>query len=330
MTVRTITQLPEVLAFNSAISSSYMEMSVPLNMNNDRFSSKKVQYGNIVNDIKTQTITKIVTDYNLSGINGKVNINALRNDVDTISVEDSIFYGQKQFNKWPYISADFPKAEDITQVSNIAYGSNYENIIPNMKIVRQLVDDNVVFMSTTSSLVAEGNPLPLHGNSATNAGVVESLEYASTIGRGLFYYWHIDAQQCDSSQSIHDANSGSTDGYEEIRDTGNLVVWGWLAENRLSPPEPEQCWVAMFAKMKCEGYNDTEVDVPICVKPWIRGKNSSTIQYVGFNIPVRKGIRIKIKTGFPVNNENGGLQNPGSLTFLDGNIPNAFFGYVIK
>lgn len=119
----------------------------------------------------------------------------------------------------------------------------------------------------------------------------------------------------DSSEASRDVDSGSTDGYEEMRDTGNLVAWGWLAENSVTPPSPEQCWVAMFAKMKCENYNNTEVDVPICVKPWIRGRNSSSIQYVGFNIPVRKGLRVKIKTGFPVNNENSGLQMPGSLTF---------------
>lgn len=277
MKVRTITQLPPITSVNAAISANWMEMSVPVTADGKNFSSMKIQYGNIVNDIKSQTIEKIVHDYKLSGAGGAVDITALKANVDTISAKDSVFYGKKQFNEWPYISVDFPKAEDITKVQNFVYGNNYENIIPNMKVVRQLVDDNVIFMSTTSSLVAEGNPLPLHRSSSTNDGVVESLEYASTIGRGLFYYWHIDAQQRDSSESIHDIDSGSTDGYEEIRDTGNLVVWGWLAENRLSPPDPEHCWVAMFAKMKCEGYNDTEVDVPICVKPWIRGKNASTI-----------------------------------------------------
>lgn len=107
-------------------------------------------------------------------------------------------------------------------------------------------------------------------------------------------------------------------------------MWGWLAENTTPAPSPEQCWVALFAKLKCENYNNTEVDVPIQVKPWIRGKYASSIQYISFNLPVKKGLRLKIKTGFPVNGTNSGLQNPGSLTFLDGNIPNAFFGYVIK
>lgn len=55
------------------------------------------------------------------------------------------------------------------------------------------------------------------------------------------------------------------------------------------------------------------------------------MQYVGFNVPVKKGLEIKIKTGFPVGGERGGPHNTqGSLTFMNGNIPNAFFGYVIK
>lgn len=55
------------------------------------------------------------------------------------------------------------------------------------------------------------------------------------------------------------------------------------------------------------------------------------MQYVGFNVPVKKGLEIKIKTGFPVGGERGGPRNTqGSLTFMNGNIPNAFFGYVIK
>lgn len=110
----------------------------------------------------------------------------------------------------------------------------------------------------------------------------------------------------DSSQSVKDANSGSKDGYEKIRDTGNLVVWGWLAENDVVAPPAEQCWVAMYAKIKCENGNATQVDVPIAVKPWIRGVNSPILQYVGFNIPVKAGLEIKIMTGFPVNGKSGG------------------------
>ena len=127
---------------------------------------------------------------------------------------------------------------------------------------------------------------------------------------------------------MYDVRSNTTDGYEEMRDDGNLVVWGWLADN--GNVAPEMAWVGLFAPIKYEGGDTTQVDVPVCIQPWIRGQYASTLQYVGFNIPVRKGLRLKIKTGFPVNNANSGFANPGTMTFVDRNIPNAFFGYIVK
>lgn len=325
MIVRTITQLPENSNKQSFLS-SWMEMSTPLNNDASRYASKKVLYKNIRSDIHDAAVKDIVDEYHLTDNDGKINVSDLKSDIQQIIGEDFEFRGKKKFTSWPYVDIDFPQpGQDLPE-----YGNEYEYILPNIKKVKQLVADNSVFMSTQDSQVAEGNPLPQHASSSTDISIPESLEYSSTIGRGKFYFWHIDAQQTDSSMSIHDADSGSTDGYEEIRDTGNLVIWGWLAENVSPIPEPEQCWVGLFAKMKCENYNNTEVDVPVSIQPWIRGKNSSSIQYLSFNIPVKKGLRLKIKTGFPVNGENSGIQRPGSLTFLDGNIPNAFFGYVIK
>lgn len=145
-------------------------------------------------------------------------------------------------------------------IENLAagiYGDNLKYVVPNIGVVKQLVEDNVIFMSTTSSLVAEGNPMPHHQSQATHAAVPESLDYANTIGSGKFYCWQIDSGQNDSSTKIYDPDSGSTDGYEEMKDTGNLVVWGWLADDPLRPPGAEYCWVALYAAMKCEGLDTT-------------------------------------------------------------------------
>ena len=128
---------------------------------------------------------------------------------------------------------------------------------------------------------------------------------------------------------MKDIASGSKDGYELIRDTGNLVMWGWLADN--GNVDPEYAWVGLFAALKCENDNTAQTyDIPLSIQPWIRGQHASAMQYVGFNVPVRKGLRLKIKTGFPVFGKGSAMNNDGSMTFLDGWIPNAFFGYVIK
>ena len=155
------------------------------------------------------------------------------------------------------------------------------------------------------------------------------MSYEKTIGLGKHYFWQIDDGGTDSSQSIKDKASGSRDGYEEIRETGNLVMWGWLADQ--GEVDPELAWVGLFARLKAEGMDNTQMDIPLCIRPWIRGaKTASIMQYVGFNIPVRKGLQLKVKTGFPVFSGNSALNNRGSMVFMDRWIPNAFFGYVIK
>ena len=69
--------------------------------------------------------------------------------------------------------------------------------------------------------------------------------------------------------------------------------------------------------MKTEGNDTVQTDIPIAIQPWIRGTNASQMQYVGFTIPVRKGLRVKVKTGFPVNGRTALNNVTGSLMFLD-------------
>lgn len=102
-------------------------------------------------------------------------------------------------------------------------------------------------------MVAEGVPLNAHSSASTDKSVPESLEYTTTVGSGKFYFWRIDGR--DSSQSIYDTRSATVDPYEQMRDTGQLVVWGWLADN--GEVSPEMAWVGLFAAIKCEGADAT-------------------------------------------------------------------------
>ena len=84
-------------------------------------------------------------------------------------------------------------------------------------------------------------------------------------------------------------------------------MWGWLADN--GDVSPEMAWVGLFAAIKCIDGNTTHtIDVPIAIHPWICGSYSSTLQYVGFTVPVKEGLKLKVKTGFTVNNMNSGFQ----------------------
>lgn len=57
-------------------------------------------------------------------------------------------------------------------------------------------------------------------------------------------------------------------------------------------------------------------------------ERSKVIQYVGFNIPVQKGLRLKIKTGFSVNSTATATNSGNSLVFQ--NVQhNTFVGYIV-
>ena len=69
----------------------------------------------------------------------------------------------------------------------------------------------------------------------------------------------------------------------------------------------------------------------IQMQPWIIGSRSQTMQYVGFSIPVKKGLKLKVMTGFNVNGENSGFGNANSLmTSGVGSMVNTFVGYIVK
>lgn len=67
------------------------------------------------------------------------------------------------------------------------------------------------------------------------------------------------------------------------------------------------------------------------IQPWIIGTKSQALQYVGFNVPVKQNMELKIMTGFPVNTRNSGFQDSSknTLTFIN-NQPCAFVGYVLR
>lgn len=323
MLVRTISQLPEVEAKTDFMDGK-MEISIPESAQSNKYTSKSIKYETIEKQIENQLSIDIAKTYHLTADNAQpINVNDEMKKLKDVLNADMTINGAKKLGDWPWVQKDFPT--DFRK-----YGNNSGDfILPNVKKVKQLITETPSYFSTPDSAVAEGNPLPYHKNPSTEASKPESLGYDATVGSDKFYFWRIDDQGTDSGRAIYDIQSATEDHYEKMRDTGNLVVWGWLADN--GEVEPEMAWVGLFGKLKCKGFGDdyTQDWLPLCIRPWIRGANASILQYVGFNIPVRAGLELKIKTGFPVNGSNSAFQNPGSMTFQDRNVPNAFFGYVV-
>ena len=106
----------------------------------------------------------------------------------------------------------------------------------------------------------------------------------------------------------------------ELDQTGNLVMYGILADN--GNVDGRTAWVGLYGII--DGTN-----ILISLQPWVIGQKSTIMQYVSFNLPVKSGLKLQIRTGFPVDGTNSMSQ--GSNSAMYGlNTVNSFVGYVIS
>lgn len=105
-----------------------------------------------------------------------------------------------------------------------------------------------------------------------------------------------------------------------VKQTGNLVMYGILADN--GNVDGRTAWVGLFAEI-------SGTEILISLQPWVIGQKSTIMQYVSFNLPVKAGLKLSIRTGFPVDGTNSMSQ--GSNSAMHGlNAVNSFVGYVIS
>ena len=299
MVVRTISQLPRE---TTLLDGTLFEIAQPKQDDSSKFVSESIEF---------QTLRDTIGGDISAGIQETLQdgMDALSARVEKIEQGETELSGVVEFQNFP--------RTDRREYNPADYGSSL-NVIPNMFMVRREIADGAGFVSTDGSVVADGDPTDEQG----------SIRFNRFSHGEKFYYWHIDDDGTDSSQAVRDDMSQTVDPYETIRDTGVLVVWGWLADK--GDVQAYQAWVAMMACIKPEDAGQVEKYYPVSVQPWIVGRYSSKLQYVGFTVPVAAGTRIKFKTGFKVAHVNSAFQQAGTMTFLDVNIPNSFFGYVVK
>ena len=232
-----------------------------------------------------------------------VNLSAMHNDIEKLKNGDMTIRGVKHFNEIPTIDAE---VDPESRNSNI----------PNVKCVREMITNQAGYITDSSML-------DLDPKNAEGYTVYDEFEGNKQM------YWHIDHGQRDSSLYV-DTN-GALAGGVTCRHTGNLICYGWLADN--GNVRPENAWVALFGQVLCPIDRDGNLGkkwVALQVQPWIVGKKSSVLQYVGFNIPVKAGLQLKIMTGFAVNGNNSGLSDRPTLMFAAaGTMPNTFVGYIL-
>lgn len=300
MTIKTISQITPL--DGDIELSSYFGISQYNPIDGGKFSSRKVPYEKIQDQIAKYIDNEYTRDkYHAQNDDGTpINIKTLRQNVDALSSSNVILNGIKTFTDAPVI------------INNVNTGNL--NNIPNIKCVKEIISDQAGFISEGQYL--DFNP----GNSNGYT------RYDGYLSEPKQLYWHIDHNQTDSSEWIDEY--GVKAGPAICKYTGNLVCYGWLADN--GNIRPETAWVGLFGRVKT-GDSDDLNWVALQIQPWIVGKYSSTLQYVSFNIPVKAGLQLKIMTGFKVNGNNTGLTEQPTLMFAEeGNMPNTFVGYILR
>lgn len=214
--------------------------------------------------------------------------------------------GVKTFTSIPCIPTTVKYTTDPQQVANV-------------KEVKELIEDRSLFVSPSYFVDAD----PGSDNTPSN-----------TRQRDEFMYWHIDDLGRDSTQWMNPEfqNQKTEANGVECQRTGYLTMFGWLADN--GNVRPADAWVGLFAQLNVRDTDSSEQGVRtkwilLQLQPWVIGSKSSQRQYVSFNVPVRAGLRLKVKTGFMVNGHNGGFTEQGDVSIAL-NQPNTFVGYIVR
>ena len=257
--------------------------------NGNYFDTMSIKYSDLFNQISAGTDLGIASKYGMSGLNARQYANKVDNILGNSANPESTpttFWGTKTFKNGVVLNS--PGLMDVNAV--------------NRGQVKELINQ---CGHRTSSLTASGG-FPLD--------IDEFPVYPPNEGEeDKFIRLQVDME----NEKLDDTTTAV------IKDSGHLVMWGWLADTGVV--QPEMAWVGLFAKMSAYGNRW----LPLQIKPWILGKYSTILQYVSFDLPVSGPIEVKVRTGFRMNVNQGGFQNKGSKTYKV-NSPCSFFGYVLK
>lgn len=102
--------------------------------------------------------------------------------------------------------------------------------------------------------------------------------------------------------------------------SGMFTCFGWLDEPENNRRNNATRWVAIEGNIKVGDSSEWRI---LQLQPFI-GNNFCS--YVGFNFPVKQGLKLRVSTGFLVGtNSNKYYNTDGSLTL---NSPNTFIGAI--
>ena len=305
MKLRTISQLNELTSDSSLPDGSLMEVAVPaIGTQPQKYCSMSISTGTLRTRMLSSFEDDLADKYGLVDSRGPVDVSEIQRRLDGVLLSnDYRIDGRKVFGD----QARYASSRPVDQMDVNALISRSQAV--------EISRDYGNFLSPKTTYV-DSDP----DNTTPN----------TAFDPEHFMKWQFDQDGRDSDEFMLDPYSNQRANPVFAKYSGNLVVYGWLADN--GNVAAQEAWVGLFGKVGI-GSQDSEVKrwVALQIQPWIIGAKSQAIQYVGFNVPVRQNMQLKIMTGFPVNTQNSGFQDPGynTLTFLS-NQPCTFVGYILR
>lgn len=304
MTIRTVSQLPAQTSILP--DQSLFEVSVP--GNEAKYISKKISCSTLLNQFENQISADVGRDFGLLSGNTPYNVGNISAAVNDLSNHGVVLSGIKEFKDIPTITTNLSAYKHS---SSGATTYDPDVFIPNVMKVKDLIDTRACFIG--EDYVIDGDP----GND-------ESPRF--TTKSDNFMYFRIDDTGVDSSKWI-DPETKSEAGYQTCKYSGFLTMFGWLADN--GNVLAQDAWVGLYGQIYSilEDGSQQQRWIPLQIQPWVIGSRSSIRQYVSFNLPVKEGLRLKVKTGFRVNGSTAGMQDSATKSF-NLNEPNCFVGWI--
>lgn len=304
MTIRTVSQLPSQT--NPCPDGTLFEVSVP--GSESKYISKKLSVETLLKQFKSDISSSMAGEFGLMSGTNLYNVGGISAAVHTLSVGNCELSGIKALYNIPVVKANLTDYNSASQGVN-SYDPN--EFVPNVLKVKDLIDDRAGFIG--DDYMIDGDP---SGDEAPRF----------TTKSSNFVYFRINDNGVDSSKWI-DPETKAEAGYVECPYSGYLTMFGWLADN--GNVLAQDAWVALYGRIgvTLNTGDHAKKWIPLQVQPWIIGARSSTRQYVGFNLPVKEGLRLKVKTGFRVNGSTAGMQDSATKSF-NLNEPNCFVGWI--
>ena len=307
MTPRTISTLPPCGLITAK--NSLFEVSVK---SGEKYISKNQTIGNLQTQFEAEISSNIAREFEMLSGGTKYSLAGLSSAIHAISCEDAIFTGTKEFTNIPVVTTNLTSYNFSHSGLDGSVSYSPDQLVPNVLKVKDLIDERANFIG--SGYVIDGDP-----------GSDEAPRF--TTKSDEFIYFRMDDNGTDSSKWI-DPETSAPAGAVVCPRTGYLTLFGWLADN--GNVLAQDAWVGLYAQilLASESSSPQYRWIPLQIQPWIIGARSSIRQYVGFNLPVKEGLKLKIKTGFRVNGSTSGMQDEATKSF-NLNEPNCFVGWVV-